>query len=124
MCLQEALGLKTCYLYCAVDSSVSQHLGKSSTAQEGACRQEELELGSLDSQDHAASCSMEVSALVVCCYRQPSRRFDVFYACFLTVCCDEVVLENACTPAKVRESSGISFQMNLGILEFMWVLSV
>lgn len=37
--LQEDPCLKTCYFYCAVDSSVSQHLGKSSTAQEGACRQ-------------------------------------------------------------------------------------
>lgn len=48
----------------------------------------------------------------------------MFSARFLTVCCDEVVLENACTSARVGESSGISFQINLGILEFEGVLSV
>lgn len=32
----------------------------------------------------------------------------MFSAHFLTVHCDEVVLENACTPAKVGESSRIS----------------
>lgn len=111
-------------MYCAVDSSVSQHLGKSSAAQEGACRQEELQLGSPDSQNHAASYRMEVSAPGSLLLQTPSRRFDVFSARFLTVCCDEAVLENACTSARVGESSGISFQMNFGILEFKWVLSV
>lgn len=122
MLLQEDLCLKTCYLYCAVDSSVSQHFREILNSPG---RQEELKLGSPDSQTHAASQSMEVSipgSLLLQTAKQ--EVWCVLSACFLTVCCDEVVLENTCTPAKIGESSGISFQMNLGILEFEWVLSV